>query len=120
MASILVVEDDSDVAGLISFRLAASGHDVVVACDGAAGVEQARILVPDIVILDWMMPRKNGIEVCAEIRADIRFERTRILMLTARAKDADRELAYATGVDDFVTKPFSPRDLLARVERLIG
>lgn len=120
MACILVVEDDADVAALIRFRLAASGHEVVLAGDGEAGVAAARARVPDVIILDWMMPGKNGIEVCTDLRADERFRTTRILMLTARAKDADRELAYTAGVDDYMTKPFSPRDLLARVERLAG
>ncbi|MFT4212592.1 MAG: response regulator [Microbacterium sp.] len=119
MARILVVEDDADVAELIRFRLTASGHLVLVASDGEEGIVAARVDAPDLVILDWMMPRKNGIEVCTELRADARFERTRILMLTARAKEADIASAYAAGVDDYVTKPFSPRELLARVQRLI-
>ncbi|WP_460772612.1 response regulator transcription factor [Microbacterium sp. GXF7504] len=119
MASILVVEDDADVAGLISLRLSSSGHLVEVAPDGEAGIEAARATVPDLVILDWMMPRKNGIEVCAELRADDRFLGTKIMMLTARAKDTDREQAFSVGVDDYVTKPFSSRELLARVDQLV-
>lgn len=120
MASILVVEDDADVAGLISFRLSASGHSVVVAPDGEAGVAAAHEAAPDVVILDWMMPRKNGIEVCEELRADDVFAATKIMMLTARARDSDIERARVAGADDYMTKPFSPRDLLARVERLIA
>lgn len=120
MASILVVEDDADVAGLISFRLSASGHDVVVAPDGQAGVAAAHERAPDVIILDWMMPVKTGIEVCEELRAHAAFAGTKIMMLTARARDADVERARAAGADDYMTKPFSPRDLLARVERLIA
>jgi DNA-binding response OmpR family regulator len=120
VASILVVEDDADVAGLIRVRLSSHGHQVVVAPDGEAGIAAARADVPDLVILDWMMPRKTGIEVCAELRADARFETTKIMMLTARAKDTDIERAYSAGVDDYVTKPFSARDLLARVALLVA
>jgi len=119
VASILVVEDDTDVAGLIELRLTASGHRVAVAHDGEAGVAAARAVLPDLVILDWMMPRKTGIEVCTELRADDRFLSTKIMMLTARAKDADREHAFAVGVDDYVTKPFTGRELLARVSQLV-
>ncbi len=119
MAHILVVEDDADVAGLIRLRLSSSGHEVAIAPDGEAGVAAARAEVPDLVILDWMMPRKNGIEVCTELRSDDRFLGTKIMMLTARAKDTDRERAFSAGVDDYVTKPFSARELLSRVEQLV-
>jgi len=120
VASILVVEDDADVAGLIRLRLSSSGHRVAVAPDGEAGIAAARAEVPDLVILDWMMPRKSGIEVCAELRADERFTGTKIMMLTARAKDSDVERAYTAGADDYVTKPFSARELLSRVEKLVA
>lgn len=120
MATILVVEDDADVAGLIRHRLAASGHDVSLAADGEQGLEAARATHPAVVILDWMMPRRTGLQVCEELRADDAFEDTRIMMLTARAQAEDIERAYAAGANDYMTKPFSPRDLVARVESLIA
>ncbi|MCC4909169.1 response regulator transcription factor [Microbacterium sp. cx-55] len=120
MAVILVVEDDSDVAGLIEHRLSASGHTVTVAGDGIEGLAAAHEIRPDVVILDWMMPRRNGVEVCEDLRAEIAFDGVKIIMLTARAQAADIERAYTAGVDDYMTKPFSPRELLARVEALVG
>ena len=120
MASILVVEDDADVAGLIRLRLSGAGHDVALATDGMAGLAAAQQHVPDLIILDWMMPRKNGIEVCTELRSDQVFTRTKIMMLTARSSQADVDRAMAAGADDYVTKPFSPRALAARVDQLIA
>ncbi len=120
MATILVVEDDADVAGLIEHRLVASGHDVSVAGDGDAGVEAAYVRRPDVVILDWMMPRRTGIQVCEDLRADTSFRTTKIIMLTARAQAADVERAMGAGANDYLTKPFSPRELLARVEALLN
>ncbi|WP_159499753.1 response regulator transcription factor [Microbacterium sp. 18062] len=120
MATILVVEDDADVAGLIQLRLSASGHDVSVAVDGLAGVSAAYAVRPDVVILDWMMPRLSGIQVCERLRADGAFDAMKIIMLTARARESDIERAYSAGVDDYMTKPFSPRELGARVEALIA
>lgn len=120
MASILVVEDDADVAGLIEHRLSASGHSVAVAPDGEAGLAAAYDVRPDVVILDWMMPRRTGIEVCTDLRADVAFGGTKILMLTARSHEDDADRARDAGANDFMTKPFSPRELVARVEALIG
>ncbi|GAA1694858.1 hypothetical protein GCM10009808_09930 [Microbacterium sediminicola] len=120
MAEILVVEDDSDVAHLLNVRLTRGGHDVSLAADGAAGLTAARAGHPDLVILDWMMPLKNGLEVCTELRASEDFSATKIMMLTARTTQEDIDRAMAAGADDFVTKPFSPRALVERVEKLIA
>jgi DNA-binding response OmpR family regulator len=120
VARILIVEDDADVAGLLEQVLTSSGYDVGLAADGGAGIAAARSRRPDLVILDWMMPVKNGIDVCAELRADRAFDATKIVMLTARATDADKERAYAAGADDYLTKPFSTRALRARVAELMA
>ncbi len=120
IASILVVEDDADVAQLIQHRLAASGHEVAVAGDGEQGLVAARDARPSLVILDWMMPHRTGLEVCAELRGDASFAGTRIMMLTARAQDEDIARAFSAGADDYMTKPFSPRELVARVGALLA
>lgn len=120
MARILVVEDDRDVAALVEHRLRAAGHDVVVEMDGDGGLAAAKLSPPDLVVLDWMMPRRNGLEVCTELRSDDRFASTKILMLTAKAQELDVERALAAGANDYVVKPFSPRELAARVESLLG
>lgn len=119
MASVLVVEDDIDVASLLSYVLQGVGHDVEVAHDGGAGLERAFERHPDMVILDWMMPIKTGIEVCSTLRADPDFSSTRILMLTARSSPQDVAQAHAAGIDDYVVKPFTPRQLRERVAALL-
>ena len=120
MARVLVVEDDVDVASLLEQVLARVGHDVEIAHDGGAGLDAAHARHPDVVILDWMMPIKSGIEVCSELRSDPRFADTRIMMLTARSSAQDVARAKAAGVDDYVTKPFTPRQLRERVDLLLG
>lgn len=120
MAQVLIVDDDVDVASLVFQVLAGAGHDVAVANDGDAGLAAAYSDVPDVMILDWMMPRKTGIEVCAALRADQRFAVTRIMMLTARSSPEDIALARSVGADDYFVKPFSPRVLRQRVATLLG
>ncbi|RLK47993.1 response regulator transcription factor [Microbacterium telephonicum] len=120
MADILVVDDDVDVARLLEHVLSASGHHVDVASDGGAGLVAARASHHHLVILDWMMPVKSGLDVCTELRADEGFSTTKIVMLTARATEADVERAYAAGADEYLTKPFSPRALRARIEELVA
>lgn len=120
MAKVIVIEDDPDISLLVAHKLRGSGHDVEVEADGRAGfaaVEQTR---PDLVILDWMMPRMNGIEVCEAMRADPELARIPVLMLTAKAQEVDLERAYAVGVDEYIQKPFSTRELVVRVDRLLG
>jgi DNA-binding response OmpR family regulator len=120
MAVVLIVEDDEDVRALVAHRLQQAGHEVLTEHDGEAGLGAARASVPDLVILDWMMPRRSGIEVCVELRADPAFARTRILMLTAKAQEQDLERALAAGADDYIVKPFSSRKLIARAQSLLS
>lgn len=120
MADVLVVEDDEDVLALLVHRLKQAGHEVSQASDGEAGLSAARASIPDLVVLDWMMPRRSGLEVCFELRADPAFAKTRILMLTARAQEQDIERALAAGANDYVVKPFSSRELLARAQALLS
>ena len=115
---VLVVEDDPVVRELIEWKLAAAGHEVLLAEDGEAGLSRARSDKPDAVIVDWMMPKLTGLEVCQAIRADADLAATPVLLLTARAQESDVEKGYAAGVDDYLMKPFSPRELLTRLEGL--
>ena len=117
MTRVLVVDDDPVIADLVAFRLTRLGLDVSVETDGQAGLAAARELRPDLVVLDWMMPRMNGLEVCAALRsdADPTLARTPVLLLTAKAQEPDLERGFAAGATDYIVKPFSPRELATRV-----
>lgn len=117
MTHVLVVDDDPVIADLVAFRLGRLGVEVSQETDGHAGLAAARALRPDLIVLDWMMPRMNGLEVCAALRADpdAALSRTPILLLTAKAQEPDLERGFAAGATDFVTKPFSTRELISRV-----
>lgn len=120
MAHVLVVEDDPDMERLIVHRLSDAGYDVTSESDGQAGLAAIRESRPDLVVLDWMMPRLTGIEVCEEIRKDVTLEKTRILMVTAKSQKADIDRAYAAGVTQFLRKPFSLRELVLGVDSVLA
>ena len=113
MASILVIEDDSDIASLVGLKLELDGHSVVIEADGASGLERAKADRPDVVIVDWTLPGLTGPEICAQLRTDPHLRATWLIMLTARALGQD-SLAE-TRADELMSKPFSPRKLSARV-----
>jgi two-component system, OmpR family, phosphate regulon response regulator PhoB len=118
-ASVLVVEDDAALAELLQWHLTSEGHRVRVTADGEEALLLAREDLPDLILLDWMIENLPGIEVCRQLRKDKDTARVPILMLTARGEEEDRIRGLKTGADDYVTKPFSPRELLARVEALL-
>lgn len=118
-ASILIVEDDAALSELLEWNLKAEGYDVRVTPDGEEALVMVRESVPDAIILDWMIENLSGIEVCRQLRRHKDSARVPILMLTARGEEEDRIRGLKTGADDYVTKPFSPRELLARVEALL-
>jgi CheY-like chemotaxis protein len=117
MPHVLVVDDDPVIADLVAFRLGRLGVTVAVESDGEAGLAAARQMRPDLVVLDWMMPRMTGLEVCAALRSDgdPELARTPVLLLTAKAQEPDLERGFAAGATDFVAKPFSTRELISRV-----
>jgi two-component system, OmpR family, phosphate regulon response regulator PhoB len=117
--SILVVEDDAALRELLTWNLAADGYEVRATGDGEEALVMVREQAPDAIILDWMIEHVPGIEVCRRLRKDKESARLPILMLTARGEEEDRIRGLKTGADDYVTKPFSPRELIARIEALL-
>jgi phosphate regulon transcriptional regulator PhoB len=116
---ILVIEDDRDIIELVRYNLEKDSFQVATASDGAAGIAQLRKSPPDLLILDLMLPKLSGLEVCKEVRREAATARLPIVMLTARGEEADRVVGLELGADDYVTKPFSPRELVARVKALL-
>ena len=116
---ILVVDDEPDVVELIRVNLLAAGYEVVTAGDGTEALRKAHSAAPALVVLDLMLPEMGGLEVCKLLRRDPATKAIPIVMLTARAAEIDRVLGFELGADDYVTKPFSPRELVLRVKALL-
>ena len=119
MKRILIIEDDRDIVELVRYNLANEGFQVSGANDGATGLSTLKKSPPDLLLLDLMLPKLSGLEICREVRKDESLNRLPILMLTARGDEADRVVGLEMGADDYVTKPFSPRELTARVQAAI-
>jgi two-component system, OmpR family, alkaline phosphatase synthesis response regulator PhoP len=116
---ILVVEDEADIRRLVRYNLEQEGYTVLEAADGEEALTLARKQRPHLVVLDLMLPGMNGLEVCRVLRAEERTAKLPVLMLTARATEVDKVLGLEIGADDYVTKPFSPREVVARVKALL-
>ena len=116
---ILVVDDEPEAVELVEFNLKQAGYDVVTAADGADALKKARASIPDLIVLDIMLPEMNGLEVCKLLRRDAATARVPIIMLTAKAAEIDRVLGLELGADDYITKPFSPRELVLRVKKML-
>lgn len=119
MSRILVVDDDPQIVRLVRSYLEQAGFAVVSAADGEAALTTARSERPNLIVLDLMLPRRNGLDVTRALRADPTLAATPILMLTARVEDVDRILGLELGADDYVTKPFNPREVVARVKAIL-
>ncbi len=117
--SLLLVEDDPALAELLEFRFKGEGYKVTVTADGDEALLLAQEQVPDLVVLDWMIEGTSGIEVCRRLRKDKATAHVPILMLTARGAEEDKVRGLDIGADDYMTKPFSPRELLARVKAIL-
>src|SRR5216110_1019777 len=116
---ILVVEDESDVADLLTLNLRKAGYRVSTAADGASGLQKARDNRPDFIILDLMLPKMSGLDVCRILKGDAATSHIPILMLTAKAEEIDRIVGLEFGADDYVTKPFSPREVVLRIRAIM-
>ncbi|MFM1654248.1 response regulator [Brevibacillus sp. B_LB10_24] len=117
MTKILVVDDEPSIAKLLQFNLEKAGYQVVIALDGKQGLEMARQEKPDFIVLDLMLPKMDGMDVCKTLRQE-RIN-TPILMLTAKDDELDKVLGLELGADDYLTKPFSPREVVARVKAIL-
>jgi two-component system phosphate regulon response regulator PhoB len=118
-ARILLVDDEPDTIELLEFNLRAAGYETFSAGDGAEALKKARQIAPDLIILDLMLPELDGLEVCKILRGEPATRAIPILMLTAKAEEIDRILGLELGARDYVTKPFSPRELVLRVRNLL-
>jgi DNA-binding response OmpR family regulator len=114
--TVLVVEDEPSLASTLSYNLRKNGFDVLAASDGVAGLQEARRAKPDVIVLDLMLPKMDGLEVCRRIRAESDVP---ILILTAKSEELDKVVGLEVGADDYLTKPFGMRELMARVRALL-
>jgi len=117
-SKVLIVEDDRSLADVLAYNLKLAGYEVLVARDGIDGLRQAQLKIPDILILDLMLPGIDGIEVCRRLRADSATQKVLIVMLTAKSEESDQIVGLSMGADDYVTKPFSVKVLLERIKAL--
>ncbi|MCG7871306.1 MAG: response regulator [Candidatus Thiodiazotropha lotti] len=116
---ILIVDDEPNIVFSVEFLMKRSGYEVVSAADGEQAMQLLADEVPDLMILDVMMPRKNGFEVCAEVRNDQRLSDLPILMLSAKGRDAEIKKGLSLGADAYITKPFSTHELVEKVNQLL-
>ena len=116
---ILIVDDEEDVLELVQYNLERSGYHVATATSGEQALTQSKKKIPDLIILDLMLPGIDGLEVCKQLKSDVKTESIPIIMLTAKGEEADIVTGLELGADDYVTKPFSPKVLVARIRRLL-
>jgi DNA-binding response OmpR family regulator len=114
------VDDEPEAVELVEFNLKQAGYAVTTAADGAEALKKARTQPPELIVLDVMLPEMDGFEICKTLRADPAVSRVPIIMLTAKAAEIDRVLGLELGADDYLTKPFSPRELLLRVKKILA
>ncbi len=116
--TILVVDDERHIVRLVEVNLARAGYDVVSAYDGVEALEKVEESIPDMIVLDVMMPRMDGFEVLKKLQADPKYKDIPVIMLTAKAQDADIFKGWQSGVSSYLTKPFNPKELLVFVQRI--
>ena len=117
---ILVADDEGDIRDLLTFKLGQAGYTVQAVSNGTLALAAIEADPPDLAVLDFMMPGLSGIDVLRKVREDARLSGVRVILLTARSRDADVDAGFATGADDYIIKPFSPRELLHRVNAVLA
>ena len=120
MTVVLVADDDADIRDLVAFKLEQAGFEVIAVEDGQTALDQARGRQPTLAVLDVSMPGLSGIDVCRMLRSEPATAGMLIIMLTARVQEQDVEGGFSAGADDYVTKPFSPRELVSRIQSLLS
>ena len=120
MKDVLIADDDADIRDLVAFKLEQADLEVIAVRDGLAALEAARTERPTVVVLDVSMPGMSGLDVCRMLRADPDTQDMLVIMLTARVQERDVEGGFSAGADDYVTKPFSPRELVSRVQAMLA
>jgi DNA-binding response OmpR family regulator len=120
MTVVLVAEDDPDIRDLVVFKLQQSGYEVIAAEDGPQALSAAREKLPELAVLDVSMPGMSGLDVCRMLRAEPATAQMLIIMLTARAQESDVDSGFVAGADDYIVKPFSPRELTTRLRALLA
>ena len=117
--TILCVDDEPDILEILKYNLSSEGYNVLTANDGLSAISKAKEIIPNLIIIDIMMPHMDGIEACEKLRADQKFNDTIIMFLTARGEDYSHVAAYEAGADDYVTKPVKPKVLVSKVKGLL-
>ncbi|MFM7673435.1 MAG: phosphate regulon transcriptional regulator PhoB [Candidatus Fonsibacter sp.] len=118
-ANILIIEDEKPIITLLEYNLTKEGYKVNSAESGEEGIQSIKNNIPDLIILDWMLPDFSGVEVCRQLKKNKIFKAIPILMLTAKSQEEDKVVGFETGVDDYVTKPFSQKEILLRIKSLL-
>ena len=117
---VLVVDDEPSILLSLEFLMEQEGYDVHTATDGEEALQEVHKKIPDLILLDVMMPKRDGFEVCQTIRANPEWKEIRIIMLTAKGREVDQEKGIALGADDYITKPFATRELVEKVRIVLG
>ena len=117
--NILIADDEPNQLELMSFNLSNAGYSIIKATNGKEAIELIENHFPDLIILDWMMPKMSGIDVCRTLRSRSETKQIPIIILSARSEDSDKSLGLDTGADDYISKPFSPKELISRVKALL-
>ena len=117
---ILVVDDEIYIVHILDFSLGMEGYEVLTALDGEQALEKARAEKPDLIVLDIMMPKLDGYETCKRLKADATTKDIPVILLSAKGRNVDQKVGFEVGADDYITKPFSPRKLVERINAILG
>jgi two-component system alkaline phosphatase synthesis response regulator PhoP len=117
---ILVVDDEIYIVHILDFSLGMEGYEVLTALDGEQALEKARAEKPDLIVLDIMMPKLDGYETCKRLKADPEIKDVPVILLSAKGRNVDQKVGFEVGADDYITKPFSPRKLVERINAILG